>query len=122
MIASKKTHLEKKKVRQRINNHKSLSEITIEIDFGSTKIADTVYDSVFPETKQPRSFRSNTTLSRKNKVLRLTIKSKDLVALRAASSAFLRFVCAALKTINTVAPFYSAESAGRPIDRKDRLD
>jgi tRNA threonylcarbamoyladenosine modification (KEOPS) complex Pcc1 subunit len=119
MIPSKRTRPQRQKVRQRINKYKSLSEITIKIDLGSAKIANAVYDSIFPETKQPRSFRSSTTIGRKNKVLWLTIKSKDLVALRAASSAFLRFVSAALKTLNVIAPFYSAESAGRSTNRQE---
>jgi tRNA threonylcarbamoyladenosine modification (KEOPS) complex Pcc1 subunit len=41
----------------------------------------------------------------------LNIKANDIVALRAASNTFLRFVSVAMKTLNLVAPFYSA---GKP--------
>ena len=119
MTPSKKTRPQKQRAKQKTSRDKSLSEITIELDFGSSKIADSVYDSILPETKQPLGFRSRTTLSRKDKILRLTIKSKDIVALRASSSAFLRFVAAAIKTLNVLAPFYSAEPAA-PSNRRER--
>jgi tRNA threonylcarbamoyladenosine modification (KEOPS) complex Pcc1 subunit len=36
----------------------------------------------------------------------LHILADDIVALRAASNTFLRFVAVAVKTVNVVAPFY----------------
>jgi tRNA threonylcarbamoyladenosine modification (KEOPS) complex Pcc1 subunit len=36
----------------------------------------------------------------------LHILANDIVALRAASNTFLRFVAVAVKTVNIVAPFY----------------
>ncbi len=46
----------------------------------------------------------------------LDIKADDLVALRAASNSFLRFVSVALKTLNAVAPFYTSD------ERNPRLE
>ena len=34
------------------------------------------------------------------------IVADDIVALRAASNTFLRFIAVAMKTVNVVAPFY----------------
>jgi len=82
------------------------------MDLPSARVADTVYKSVLPETLQNATFRSRTLLSRNGRVLELTIKAKDIVALRAASNSFLRFLAVAVKTIDIVAPFYSARQAG----------
>ncbi|MBO0888526.1 CTAG/PCC1 family protein [Candidatus Bathyarchaeota archaeon] len=108
----KKTRPRSQKLRPKTNKDKPLSELTIELDLGSARIADAVYDSILPETAQPREFRAKTILTRKDRVLRLTIRSRDLVALRASSNTFLRFVAAAIKTLNVLTPFYSAEVAG----------
>ncbi len=37
----------------------------------------------------------------------LRIEASDLVALRAASNSFLRFISAAMKAIEAISPFYS---------------
>ncbi len=92
-------------------DHSARAEITVKIDLPSARVADTVYKSILPETLQNATFRSRTFLSRKGRVLELTIKAKDIVALRAASNSFLRFLSVALKTIDIVAPFYSARRA-----------
>lgn len=101
--------LERQTLQRKTRRDQSIVEITIEISLPSTKLAETIYTSLLPETRQPRGFRSTTILSRTGKTLHLKIKAADIVALRAASNSFLRFVAVAMKTINVVAPFYIAE-------------
>lgn len=50
----------------------------------------------------------------------MTIRADDIVALRAASNTFLRFVSVALKTLNIVSPFYRADDSNpiQPITGK----
>lgn len=82
------------------------SELTIEIGLSSTNIAETIYNSLLPETRQPSGFRSHVSLKHTGKILELHILADDIVALRAASNTFLRFVAVAVKTVNVLAPFY----------------
>ncbi len=89
----------------------SNAELTVKIDLPSPKIARTVYSSVYPETIQIRGFRSRTSLRRNGRVLELNIKARDIVALRAASNSFLRFLAVALNAVDVVAPFYRAGRA-----------
>ncbi len=104
---SRKRHLERKKLQPTTKDNPQ-AEITVEIDLPSSRIADTIYTSLLPETRQPLGFRSRTTVRREGRVLRLNIKAEDIVALRAASNTFLRFVLVAMKTLNVVSPFYRA--------------
>jgi len=104
---SRKRHLEKK-LQPTTSRDNPEAEITIEIDLPSSRIANTIYASLLPETRQPPGFRSQTTVRREGRVLRLNIEAEDIVALRAASNTFLRFVLVAIKTLNVVAPFYRA--------------
>lgn len=89
----------------------SNAELTVKIDLPSSRIAETVFNSVYPETIQFRGFRSHTLLRRNGQVLDLNIKARDIVALRAASNSFLRFLAVALKAVDVVAPFYRAGRA-----------
>ncbi|TMI11762.1 hypothetical protein E6H33_11470 [Candidatus Bathyarchaeota archaeon] len=82
------------------------SEITISIILESSKIAETILRSVIPEAQQTPGYRSSTRLEARGHVLTMHIQAKDLVALRAASNSFLRFVSASLRAIEVVAPFY----------------
>ncbi len=43
--------------------------------------------------------------------MELNIKARDIVALRAASNSFLRFLAVALNAVDVVAPFYRAGRA-----------
>ena len=97
---------QKQKAPPKTSLEKASAEIAIEISLPSSKIADTVYKSLLPETKQPSGFRSHVSVKNRGKVLELHILADDIVALRAASNTFLRFVAVALKTVNVVAPFY----------------
>lgn len=92
----------------------SPAEIAIEISLPTQKLAETVYTSLIPETRQPPGYRSRTVVRRKDKVVQLNIKAADIVALRAASNSFLRFVSVAMKTLNIVTPFYIAEESESP--------
>ncbi len=105
---SKKKQLERAKLQPKSSRNPS-AEISIEIGLPSQKLADTICTSLLPETEQPHGFRSRTTVSRRGRVLRLEIKADDIVALRAASNSFLRFVSVAMKTLNVVAPFYTSD-------------
>lgn len=86
------------------------AEISLTISLPSKEIAHTIYASLLPETKVPAGYRSQTRIRTIGKTLELEIAASDLVALRAASNTFLRFVSVALKTVNVVAPFYRAGS------------
>jgi tRNA threonylcarbamoyladenosine modification (KEOPS) complex Pcc1 subunit len=97
---------EKRKLPRKTSPENASAEITIEISLLSSKLAETVYISLLPETKQPSGFRSNVSLKHEGRGLELHILADDIVALRAASNTFLRFVAVAVKTVNVVAPFY----------------
>jgi tRNA threonylcarbamoyladenosine modification (KEOPS) complex Pcc1 subunit len=88
------------------NPRNACAEITIEIGVPSSKLAETVYSSLLPETKQPSGFRSHVLVKHDRRTLELCIIADDIVALRAACNTFLRFVTVAMKTVNVVAPFY----------------
>ena len=96
----------KRKAPPKTSPEHASAELTIRIGLPSSKLAETVYRSLFPETKQPSGFRSNVSVKRQGKALELHILADDVVALRAASNTFLRFVAVAVKTVNVVAPFY----------------
>jgi tRNA threonylcarbamoyladenosine modification (KEOPS) complex Pcc1 subunit len=97
---------EKRKLPPKTSRENASAEITIEIGLPSSKLAETIYRSLLPETKQPSGFRSNVSLKHEGRALELHILADDIVALRAASNTFLRFVAVAVKTVNVVAPFY----------------
>jgi len=97
---------EKQKPPRKIRSENASSEITIEIGLPSSQVAETVYRSLLPETKQPSGFRSHVSVKVRGGTLELRIFADDIVALRAASNTFLRFVAVAVKTVNVVAPFY----------------
>ncbi|HZY47412.1 MAG TPA: KEOPS complex subunit Pcc1 [Candidatus Bathyarchaeia archaeon] len=94
------------------------SKLTISIGLGSARIAKTILLSVKPETKQTRGHRSATKLWSRGRVLTLQIRANDLVALRAASNSFLRFVVASLRAIEVVVPF-NRMPRGSAIERRD---
>lgn len=100
--------LERRRLHRKTRTGQSLVEITIDISLPSNKLADTIYTSLLPETRQPPGFRSRSIVSQTGKTVHLNIKATDIIALRAASNSFLRFVSVAMKTLNVVAPFYSA--------------
>jgi len=101
----------KQKLPRKIRSKNASSEITVEIGLPSSKVAETVYRSLLPETKQPSGFRSHVSVKRRGRTLALQIFADDIVALRAASNTFLRFVAVAVKTVNVVAPFYRNANA-----------
>ncbi len=82
------------------------AEIALEISLPSSRVAEIVYKSLLPETTQPSGFRSRVSVRQRGRSLELHILADDIVALRAASNTFLRFVAVAVKTVNVVAPFY----------------
>ena len=97
---------EKLKLPRKTRPESSSAEITVEIGLPSAKIAEAVYKSLLPETTQPSGFRSRVSVKQKGKSLELHILADDIVALRAASNTFLRFVAVATKTLSVVSPFY----------------
>jgi tRNA threonylcarbamoyladenosine modification (KEOPS) complex Pcc1 subunit len=103
---AKRKSRESQKLPPKNNPRNASAEITIEISLPSSKLAETVYRSLLPETKQPSGFRSHVLLKHDVRTLELSIVADDIVALRAASNTFLRFVTVAMKTVNVVAPFY----------------
>ena len=101
---TEKPHLQRKTQANKLSE----AEITVEIGLPSKRVVETVYAAVSPETLQTAGFRSKTTIRTRGRVLVLTIKARDLVALRAASNSFLRYVAVASKAVDVVAPFYRA--------------
>ncbi len=97
---------EKPKLPRKTRRESVSAEIALEIDLPSSRVAETVYESLLPETEQPSGFRSRVSVKQKGRSLKLHILADDIVALRAASNTFLRFVAVAVKTVNVVAPFY----------------
>jgi tRNA threonylcarbamoyladenosine modification (KEOPS) complex Pcc1 subunit len=97
---------EKRELPLKTSPENTSAEITIEIGLPSSILAETVYRSLLPETKQPSGFRSSVFVKRERRGLELRIVANDIAALRAASNTFLRFVAVAVKTVNVVAPFY----------------
>ena len=108
---AKKKPREKLKLPPKTRPENAPAEITLEIGLQSSRLAETVYNSLRPETKQPSGFRSHVSVKRTGKTLELHILAGDVVALRAASNTFLRFVAVAVKTVNVVAPFYRESNA-----------
>jgi KEOPS complex subunit Pcc1 len=124
---AEKNSLQRQKQLPKTRKGKPQAEITIQIGLPSSRLADTIHNSLLPETRQTPRFRSRTTIGRKGAVLRLNIKADDIVALRAASNTFLRFISVAMKTLNVVSPFYRADepnpiqrTTGKKIDRRGR--
>jgi KEOPS complex subunit Pcc1 len=108
---SKKKHREKLRLPTRTRSRNTSAEVDLEIGLPSSRLAETVYRSLLPETKQPSGFRSRVDVKRDGRTLELHISADDIVALRAASNTFLRFVAVAVKTVNVVAPFYREANA-----------
>ena len=97
---------EKLRLPRKTRPESTSAEIALEISLPSSRVAETVYTSLMPETTQPSGFRSRVSVRQKGRSLELRILGDDIVALRAASNTFLRFVAVAVKTVNVVAPFY----------------
>jgi tRNA threonylcarbamoyladenosine modification (KEOPS) complex Pcc1 subunit len=111
---------ERPKQQPRTRAHKARAELTVEIGLPSTKLAETIYTTLLPEAhSQPRGFRSHVGVKKKDRVVTLNIEADDIVAMRAASNTYLRFVQVALKAIQAVSPFYRA--AGRETESTDNL-
>src|SRR5467141_2174868 len=102
---------EKLRLPRKTRPESTSAEIALEISLPSSKVAETVYRSLLPETKQPSGFRSRVSVKRRSRTLELQIFADDIVAVRAASNTFLRFVAVAVKTVNVVAPFYRNANA-----------
>ena len=103
---------ERQKLLPKTKSENAYAEIRIELALPSLRLAETVYESLLPETAQPSGFRSQVSVKRRGRTLELHILADDVVALRAASNTFLRFVAVAVKTVNVVAPFYREVEAG----------
>jgi tRNA threonylcarbamoyladenosine modification (KEOPS) complex Pcc1 subunit len=97
---------EKPRLPRKTRPESASSEIALEVLLPSSRVAETVYRSLLPETEQPSGFRSHVSVKHEGRSLELHILADDIVALRAASNTFLRFIAVALKTVNVVAPFY----------------
>lgn len=98
-----------RKKKLRTTSSSPRAEISIEIGLPNVRITETLYSTLLPETSEITGFRSSTRITKHNKTLRLRVTADDIVALRAATNTFLRFVSVTMKTINTVSPFYTAD-------------
>lgn len=68
---------------------------SIELAFGSAKVADAVHRSLKPEELLPESAGCKVSIRRTKNVLCLEIDAKDTTALRAALNSFLRWATVA---------------------------
>jgi KEOPS complex subunit Pcc1 len=109
---SAKNKASSQRVTQKTSIIRRRAEITIEINLESSKLAETIQRSILPETGRAPGFRSRTRIARNDRVLTLNVRAEDVVALRAAVNTFLRFVSVAMKTLDVVAPFYTAQHSG----------
>jgi len=100
-----------RKLLQKTRKHEARTEIAIAISLPSERLAETVYDSILPETRHTPGHRSSARVSCKGRILQVNIKAEDIVALRAASNTFLRFISVAMKTLNLVSAFYSKDES-----------
>ena len=98
-----------RKRKLRTTSSRPRAEISIEIGLPSVRMTETLYSTLLPETSEITGFRSSTRITKHEKILRLRVTADDIVALRAATNTFLRFVSVTMKTINTVSPFYTAD-------------
>ena len=103
---AKKKPREKQRLPTKTKPRNASFELTMDIGLSSSRLAETIFKSLLPETEQPSGFRSRVSVKQTGTVLELHILADDIVALRAASNTFLRFVAVAVKTVNVVAPFY----------------
>jgi KEOPS complex subunit Pcc1 len=103
---AKKKPRENQRLPTKTKPRNASSELTIEIELSSWRLAETIFKSLLPETEQPSGFRSQVSVKQTGTRLELHILADDIVALRAASNTFLRFLTVAVKTVNVVAPFY----------------
>src|SRR5713101_54625 len=97
---------EKLKLPQKTRPESAAAEIALEIGLPSSRVAETVYKSLLPETTQPSGFRSRVSVRQRGRSLELHILADDIVALRAASNTLLRFVAVAVKKENDVETIY----------------
>lgn len=98
-----------RKKKLRTTSSRPRAEISIEIILPNVRLTETLYSTLLPETSEITGFRSSARITKDNKTLRLRVTADDIVALRAATNTFLRFVSVTMKTINTVLPFYTAD-------------
>jgi KEOPS complex subunit Pcc1 len=68
------------------------AEATIRFKFSTEQQAETILKSLKPETENPTTIRSHTTLRKEGKHLTLRVEAKDTVALRATLNAYLRWI------------------------------
>jgi tRNA threonylcarbamoyladenosine modification (KEOPS) complex Pcc1 subunit len=106
---SKKRSLPSRKLHQKTRKREAPAELSIEIGLPSSRFAETIYNSILPETRHTPGHRSRAGISCRGRILRLNIRAEDIVALRAASNTFLRFISVAMKTLNLISPFYSKD-------------
>jgi tRNA threonylcarbamoyladenosine modification (KEOPS) complex Pcc1 subunit len=75
------------------------ADATIRLRFSSSKKMKTVYAALKPETDRSLKIRSITELSMEGKLLVLSVRAKDTVALRAAINTYLRWLSSTIDTI-----------------------
>jgi len=78
--------------------YKARAVITIEL--GDRAEAESIFNSLRPESKHPAGHRSLVRLERDGRRLRLDFQSTDTTALRASMNSFLRFVLACKRVLS----------------------
>ena len=78
------------------------AKATIRLEFSTEQQAETILKSLKPETEQPTTTRSHTSLQKEGKNLTLKVEAKDTVALRATLNAYLRWINSILNVFRVV--------------------
>lgn len=67
-------------------------KVSIELEFTDKKIANTVYNAILPEIRNPPSKRAVVELNLKDNKISLNISTTTISSLRAAINSYLRWI------------------------------
>lgn len=74
----------------------------VSINLGSKKRATTIHDALEPETQQSTGLRSEVRMRLVGENLVVTMKAKDVVALRATMNSYLRWIASSVDLTHVV--------------------
>lgn len=78
------------------------AKATVRLKFTSQKKISTIIEALKPEADSPITRRANVNLQKDGSFLRLTVESKDTVALRATLNAYLRWINSTVNVMQLV--------------------
>ncbi|HZD12799.1 MAG TPA: KEOPS complex subunit Pcc1 [Candidatus Binatus sp.] len=93
-----------KKVK-RPSRRRPFASILITLDFSTARLSRAVRESLYPESIGRKGLRSTAEITSRGRTLQIMVEAIDLVALRASVNSFMRFVSAALHSLETLSAF-----------------